>query len=247
VRHAISYTALKQWRAAGVGQAVSELSSGESLVVFQFHAGSPLPTECQSDYQTWGTYVGRLHRVGRLFHPHGEWPATLVSRPPGRWLESAWACVQAETEEAQILLACRAHILQASNAANGYCSVVHGDLWPGNILVNQGYPRAIDFSEGGLAPLVLDLATAFRWLPWEQPDLARQRWVWWLQGYEAEWRGPLPAESAVVSWAMLQQVRYLVEEVTACLEGRDGPEVIPTDYITDHAARLQRLLSVAAG
>ena len=59
------------------GQPVCELPSGENLMVFQFHAGSPLPTECQNDYQTWGRYVGRLHRVGQQFQAHGEWPATL--------------------------------------------------------------------------------------------------------------------------------------------------------------------------
>lgn len=228
------------------GQPVSRLPSGESLIVYQFHPGSQLSTECQSDYQTWGRYVGRLHRVGQTFGATEEWPAPLTSLPAERWLADALAGFRSVTAEAQILLDCRPHILQVYSDPDACCVAVHGDLWPGNLLVGRDGPRAIDFADTGIAPLAVDLATAFRWLPWDRPELARQQWGWWLRAYEEEWRGPLPAQPTVAAWAMLQQVRYLVEEVESCLDGRDGPGVRPVDYVTDHAAKLRQLLSVAA-
>jgi homoserine kinase type II len=64
--------------------------------------------------------------------------------------------------------------------------VVHGDIFPDNVIAHGNDIRAIlDFEEVALESLVLDIAMAFIGCGWEDEEPVRERWDALLAGYES--------------------------------------------------------------
>lgn len=228
-------------------QAVCRLPSGDLALLFQFHDGAPLETVSRSEYCQWGKYVGRLHRQSCSFESQHMYLSPLTSRSSDEWLDDALDCVQMDPHAAKVVGECGDLIQRECGLQEAKSSVVHGDLWPGNLLLHDSQVRAIDFGEAGFAPLEVDLGTAFRWMPLERPEFVREEWKWWWEAYQSEWGSSVSSLATVVAWAVLQQLRYLIEEVRGCAEGKDDPGIRPQDYVADHTGQLEQLLSEIHG
>ena len=118
---------------------------------------------------------------------------------------------------------------------------VHGDLWPGNLLGGPHGLRAIDFAEAGDGPRTIDLATAFRWMPWrDDPAGATGLWSAWLSGYCEAGTISQAELDAVPAVACLQHLTWMIAEVRASTEAAET-----SWYVEDHCSEVQALLSAS--
>jgi len=64
--------------------------------------------------------------------------------------------------------------------------IIHGDLFPDNVLESNGEISAIlDFEEVCTGPKAFDLVMSFVGFGWENGDPIEERWTALLQGYES--------------------------------------------------------------
>ncbi|MBT3270249.1 phosphotransferase [Candidatus Poribacteria bacterium] len=184
----------------------------------------------------WGSLAARMHEACV-----GWRPSARVTAPMLRG--GLRAAVQRAIRCATPVPACRAFLegraqeiadTCACALASGVDMPVHGDLWPGNILVSSDGLRPVDFVESGDGSPIIDFATAFRWTTVEAPE---PQWDAWIAGYEdvrPSLRGTeLAALPAVAS---LQQMYWMcaeVEEVAAIGEEEAAP------YIEDHCSTIR--------
>lgn len=118
---------------------------------------------------------------------------------------------------------------------------VHGDLWPGNLLLGPHGLRAIDFAEAGDGPRTIDLATACRWMPWrDDPAGAARSWEAWLAGYAQVGTFSQAELDSVPHLACLQHLIWMEAEVGASQDGAES-----SYYIEDHCSAIQALLAAS--
>ena len=116
----------------------------------------------------------------------------------------------------------------------GPVQAVHGDLWPGNLLQHDQSLRAVDFREAGQGSRAIDVANAFRWMPWRgSPDTARRQWRIWLDAYSAVIPLMLLETRTIPSLACLLEIHWLNVEATAATAGL--PDYADRHvYVRDH-------------
>jgi Ser/Thr protein kinase RdoA (MazF antagonist) len=118
---------------------------------------------------------------------------------------------------------------------------VHGDLWPGNLLAWPHGLRAIDFAEAGDGPRTIDMATAFRWVPWrDDPARAAVSWESWLAGYGEVGVISQAELDSIPPLACLQHLIWMIAEVVTSTGAAES-----SWYVEDHCSAVQALLSSA--
>lgn len=245
---------LKSFQAQGVpaeeiisdksGNGFTVLDSDAVLVVFRWREGTPFKLTTLKDYHAWGAYMGRLHLAASRVQSISQYNTPLTSMEPAALFAEAQRLSQLAPECEQVLLHLEARIVQGARSAfvQSRIQPVHGDLWPGNLLQCEGGLIAIDFSESGLGPVAVDVATAYRWMPWEQGHQASSKWTAWVDGYNEECGDVQFEVEHVVTLAALQHLRFMIEEVNSCLKGFDTPGVDPIEYVTDHVTNIRQFL-----
>ena len=234
---------------AASGKAYAVLTTGHIVTVFVRYRDPTMSIPFkEDDTRAWGRFVARMHTACQRWHPSVQVRAYLLQKSPQVILR------QAMSFAAQIAH-CRAILERFGTGIIAGCQrlledtaafqPVHGDLWPGNLLKGSAGLRAIDFRESGDGPRAIDLATAFRWMPWsEDATLADALWRTWLAGYR-EVREPSEIEiSSVSSLACLQQLRWLFAEASEASKGVPGYGAVSC-YVEDHCANIEVLLSRA--
>jgi Ser/Thr protein kinase RdoA (MazF antagonist) len=115
---------------------------------------------------------------------------------------------------------------------------VHGDLWPGNLLKGPHGLRAIDFAETGDGPSIIDLATAFRWMPWQEDrEGASRLWAAWVGGYAESGEIFEVGLDVIPAVACLQHLVWMLREV-----GSSQDLSTISWYVEDHCSAIQALL-----
>ncbi|MCG3769177.1 MAG: Homoserine kinase [Nitrosomonadaceae bacterium] len=226
------------------GNGFTALDSAAVLVVFRWSEGTPFKLTTLQDYHAWGAYMGRLHLATGRVQSICQYNTPLTSMDPASLFAEAQRLSRLSPECEQVLLSLETRIVQGARSAflQSRTQPVHGDLWPGNLLQCDGGLIAIDFSESGLGPIALDVATAYRWIPWEQGNQASSNWAAWFDGYNEEYGDVQVEVEHVMTLAALQRLRFMIEEVNNCLNGLDTPGVDPTEYVTDHVTNIRRFL-----
>ena len=220
------------------------------VTVHPKYAEIAMPQPCMpEDAAAWGAFVAAMHVTCELWRPSCAVPVSSMRDPPADLLGEATELATVDVRSLEV-------IKRFSDVIVGTCErlrkaeatqPVHGDLWPGNLLKSAQGLRAIDFREAGNGSRAVDMATAFRWLPWEENrQKAELLWRAWLSGYRRE-REPSEAELAsVASLACLQHLWWLVQEARAASAGAKG-YAQSAWYVRDHCQAIERLLRPTGG
>lgn len=226
------------------GNGFTALDSDAVLVVFRWREGTPFELTTLQDYYAWGAYMGRLHLATSRVQSITPYNTPLTSMEPASLFAEAQRLSRLDPECEQVLLHLEERIVQGTRSAfaQGRTQPVHGDLWPGNLLQCGRGLAAIDFSESGLGPISIDVATAYRWMPWEQGHQASSNWAAWFDGYSEECGDVQVKVEHVMTLAALQHLRFMIEEVNNCLNGFDTPGADPIEYVTDHVTSIRQFL-----
>jgi Ser/Thr protein kinase RdoA (MazF antagonist) len=88
---------------------------------------------------------------------------------------------------------------------------------------------------------VVDLATAFRWMPWRADRAgARASWRAWLSGYRGVREPPDAELRGVPPVACLQHLIWMIAEVGAVPDG--NPQA--SWYFEDHCSAIEDLIRI---
>ena len=106
--------------------------------------------------------------------------------------------------------------------------VLHGDLFPDNVLGKDEVSAIIDFEEAWIGPRAFDLVMAFVGFGWQDRVASRERWVALLAGYESvrpltdPERKALPAlhRYATLSIAAWRYWKHVMSDPDAALSER---------------------------
>ena len=119
---------------------------------------------------------------------------------------------------------------------------VHGDLWPGRVLKTKAGLKAIDFRMSGVGTAAIDMATAFRWMPWRtDAQLAAQTWRAWLDGYGAARPVASRDLGVVPALGALQCLHWLILEMAEA-EQVGAPVEHELFYLRDHCESISALM-----
>ncbi|MAF10004.1 hypothetical protein CMK11_06085 [Candidatus Poribacteria bacterium] len=184
----------------------------------------------------WGNLAARMHEACVGWRPSARVTAPMLRGGSRAAVRRAIRC-------AAPIPACRAILEDCAQEIADTCAralssdadmPVHGDLWPGNILVSADGLRPVDFVESGDGSRIVDFATALRWTTVEGPG---SQWEAWIAGYEDVRPSLRGAElAALPAVASLQQMYWMcveVEEVAAIGEEDIAP------YIEDHCSTIR--------
>lgn len=222
------------------GARCAVLDPGRGVALSVQSPGSAIPVDFGEDLaRTWGSYVARMHNACESWRPVRTLRSAVLRAGTASATRSALAYAERPPDRALLReLAMRLRSCEPVLAAGGL-RPVHGDLWPGNLLEDNGRLRAIDFRCAGDGWRVVDVATAFRWMPWRTaPLVARSRWAAWIESYTAAC--PLaPLElAAVPAVAGLCQVYWMNLEVANARTSGAGH----AGYVRDHCDAIGALL-----
>jgi Ser/Thr protein kinase RdoA (MazF antagonist) len=222
------------------GDPVDRLPGGEPVILSPFSPDPPVPVPLgEDDARAWGRYVAGLHAACRGWRPKSGLPSPWVRQDPLTVVETALAITAAFPMAHGILEEASERIVRCWDGAPEF-HAVHGDLWPGNLLKGTDGLRAIDFAEAGDGPRVIDLATAFRWMPWrEDHEVASQLWAAWLAGYS---KGGMITEAELDSIPAVACLQHLVWMIREAGSSQD-PSTIAW-YVEDHCLAIRTLLAV---
>lgn len=197
------------------------------------------------DVRAWGRLAAIMHSACEHWHPSVWLRCQLLKTSPTVTLQRALEYAAHVPWCSEVLEKCGAEIISACepNLDAKQFHPIHGDLWPGNMLKGASGLRAIDFSESGEGPRAMDLATAFRWMPWREDMMAADvLWRMWLSGY-SEIREASDVElSSVPALACLQHLSWLVEEIAnaGTIGSANG-----SWYIEDHCSAIKAIMARA--
>ena len=223
------------------GEPFARLPGGVPVIVSRFYTDPPmtLPLEAEG-VRVWGRYVSGLHDACRDWHAPSPLPSPWLRREPRTVLERALSLAAHSRGPRGILEMASERIIGCWEGAPSI-QPVHGDLWPGNLLSGPHGLRAIDFAEAGGGPRTIDLATAFRWMPWsDDPAGAARSWEAWLAGYTEAGTLSQAELDSVPQVACLQHLIWMETEVGASPGGAES-----SWYIEDHCIAIQALLAAS--
>ena len=153
----------------------ARLSSGMPVILSRFYPDPPMPVPFGAERaRAWGRYVSELHNACRDWHAPLPLPSPWLRREPRMVLERALALTANSRGSRGILEMASERIIGCWEGGPSI-QPVHGDMWPGNLLSGPHGLRAIDFAEAGQGPRTIDLATAFRWMPWRDDTAGAAR------------------------------------------------------------------------
>ncbi len=223
------------------GEPFASPPSGMPMILSHFHPDSPLPVPFDADVaRSWGRYVAVMHAACRDWCPPAPLPSPWLRDDPGTVLGRALGLARSTPSFRAMLEDASERIIRCWEGAPA-TQPVHGDLWPGNLLGGRQGLRAIDFAEAGEGPRTIDLATAFRWMPWrDNPAGAARSWEAWLAGYTEVGTLSQAELDAVPQVACLQHLIWMVAEVGASPGGAES-----SWYIEDHCSAVQALLAAS--
>jgi len=227
------------------GARYTQLSTGESVLLTKYCPGAPSHGPLSpSDARIWGRFAARLHAATEGWCPSVHVQVPLLEKGPETLLSQAlefaapfcqWQSILARFGP-RVIVRCRRLLAAVS------FQPIHGDLWPGNLLRTPTGFRAIDFEGSGSGPRTIDMASAYRWMPWrENRATAAVLWQAWLAGY-LDVHEPSELEIASVpALASLQHLYWLIVEARAVPQGTSGEAELAW-YVEDHCGALQVLL-----
>jgi Ser/Thr protein kinase RdoA (MazF antagonist) len=217
---------------------VSHLTNGATVILSPYYSAPPVPVPFdEEDARAWGRYVAGLHAACRGRRPkYGlltPWlrndPATVGERALS--ITASFPMAHGALEDAsKRIIGCWDGALATHT--------VHCDLWPANLLKGPHGLRAIDFAEAGVGPRIIDLAMAFRWMPWrEDREGSSQLWATWLAGYLQDREMTDVELVAIPAVACLQQLVWMIKEVCS---SQDSSTI--AWYVEDHCSAIQALV-----
>lgn len=248
-------TELVQWlESAGInvecvkrtalGEAFALLLTGKIVTLFNYYPDPPMSVQFGFvDARTWGRLAALMHNACERWHPSVWLRCKLLETSPKVAIERVIDHPIQVPRCREILRKLVALVSTYEPILNAAAfQPVHGDLWPGNILKGAYGLRVIDFGECGDGPRAVDLATAFRWMPWrEDPVVAEVLWRTWLSGYR-EIREPSDIElSSVPALACLQHVSWMMEEISTAEECESADR---SWYIEDHCNAIRAIMAM---
>jgi Ser/Thr protein kinase RdoA (MazF antagonist) len=221
------------------GEPVCRLPSGVSIILSPFYPDSPVPLPFDEETaRAWGRYVASMHAACRGWRPTFGLPSPWLRHDPVTVLGRALSITESSPTADGVLKGASERIIRCWDGGPPI-HAVHGDLWPGNLLKGPSGLRAIDFAEAGEGPSVIDLATAFRWMPWrEDREGASRLWAAWLAGYTEGGELPDAELAAMSAVAGLQHVVWMITEV-----GSSQDTATVAWYVEDHCSAIQALLT----
>jgi Ser/Thr protein kinase RdoA (MazF antagonist) len=221
------------------GQTISRLSGGMPVILSQFYPDPPLPVPFDAGAaRAWGRYVAGTHAACRDWRPPGPLRSPWLFPDPAAVLDRALALAEPLRESRDILERATERIVGCWGEAPR-SQPTHGDLWPGNLLRGPDGLRAIDFAQAGDGPRTIDLATAFRWMPWrDDPARAAPLWDAWLAGCGEVEMVPQAELDSVPPVACLQHLVWMVAEVSASNGVAES-----LWYVEDHCCAVRALLT----
>ncbi len=223
------------------GEPFARLTSGVPVILSRYYTDRPmtLPLEAEGA-QVWGRYVSVLHNACRDWPAPSPLPSRWVREHPGAILRRALDLARSSSSFASILAEASGRIIRCWEETPAI-QPVHGDLWPGHLLGGPHGLMAIDFADAGDGPRTIDLATAFRWMPWrDDPAGATILWDAWLVGYAEAGTLSQAEFDAVPQVACLQHLIWLEAEV-----GTAPGEAESSWYVEDHCTAIQALLAAS--
>jgi|GEM_PF-6585347 len=232
-----------------LGSQLAILSNGKTVVLSVFHPVTTVPLPIShEDVVKWGVLTARIHVACERWCPDVHVPTALLRSSPRVMLIRAMDLACGVPESKATLVKFDLTIVPVSEHVFnvGTKCPVHGDLWPGNLLKETDGLRVIDFQESGDGTPVVDMATAYRWMPWrENSKVAHDLWQAWLEAYR-QIREPSEIEvNSIMSVACLQQLYWLIEEIKdAHANVSAQPEI--AWYVNDHCETIEAILASAA-
>jgi len=226
---------------AASGEPFARLPSGVPVILSRFYPDPPMPVPFEAERaRVWGRYVSGLHNACRDWHRPSVLPSSWLRQEPRMVIERSLALTAHSRGPRGILVNASEHIIHCWEGATA-TQPVHGDLWPGNLLSGPHGLRAIDFADAGDGPRTIDLATAFRWMPWrDDPSGAARSWEEWLAGYSEVGTLSQAELDAVPPLACLQHLIWMTIEVDA---SNDAVEL--SRYVEDHCSAIHALLAAS--
>jgi Ser/Thr protein kinase RdoA (MazF antagonist) len=223
------------------GEPSARLPSGVTVVLSRFYADPPMTLPLGAGgARAWGRYVSELHRACRDWSAPSPLASPWLRREPRAIVERALTLAARFRGPRGILEMASERIIGCWDGAPSL-RPVHGDLWPGNLLAGPHGLRAIDFAEAGDGPPAIDLATAFRWMPWrDDPTGATMLWDAWLSGYREIGCVSGVELDSVPFVACLQHLIWMIAEVSASTD-----EAEASWYLGDHSDALRAILATA--
>ena len=224
------------------------LSHEKILVLCHIEPGSLMDVPFGAEgARTWGRLTAEIHLAGSRWRPQRSVKTLFARTAPDRALAEAERLAKLNDQCRETLDRHGNEIVRGARVAMAHDTPipVHGDLWPGRILKTEAGLKAIDFRTSGIGPPAIDMATAFRWMPWRKDArLAAQTWRAWLDGYESVRPVVLRDLDVVPALGALQCLHWLVVEMTEAKQEGAPPEH-EAFYLRDHSEAICALMSNA--
>jgi Ser/Thr protein kinase RdoA (MazF antagonist) len=153
------------------------IPNGRIVSLMRWVDGRKLTTEFSSSHlRAWGQMVGRLHAFAAGWQPPEgferfvwDWEGLLGGRDFGSTVDELVASMPGHLQEPFQIVSQEARaVMEALGKGPDAYGMVHGDMYPENVLFKAGKVFPIDFEDCGFGYWLWDIAVALCLHPWTE-------------------------------------------------------------------------------